>query len=263
MASTDWSFLATGGSITALETSVTTASSSGNGNVRVGVTTGLGVPNGGGNFVLVQKSLTTATGCVCLYANPSGQSGYAPVATAKGMSIRGAMKRHNSKTINYAPFLFFGWQATNLGSTGYILGLSDSEPSKLVLRKIQGSNTLATGVIDAAAGTSGVLARSTETYVNNTWVHVRADLTVNASGDSLIQVFVNDLDDNTVSSPVWTQVTSLAPHTSGGEDVYNDDVGGVNSGSAPYNGGYMGAGGWFKDSGCVILLDHLEAYKQN
>ena len=263
MASSDWSFLATGGSITALETSVTTATSSGNGNCRVGVTTGLGSPNGGGDFVLTMKSLTTATGLVALYANPSGQAGYAPVAAGKGMSVRGVMKRHNSKTINYAPFFFFGWQATNLGSAGYVLGLSDSEPSHLVLRKIQGSNTLATGIPDAAAGTSGVLARSTETYTNNTYVDVRVDLTVNASGDSLIQVFTNDLDDFTVTSPTWVQVTSLAPHTAGGEDVYNDDVAGVNSGSAPYNGGYGGIAGWFKDSGCVIVMDHIEFYKQN
>lgn len=214
--------------------------------VRKGVTTGVARPNGGGNFVYGFNSLVTSAGAVGLFTN---QDNFAPLA--KGGSVRGAVKRGASGgPMNFAPMLFLGLGSPDVNASGYILGLDDDDPHRIVLRK----GTLVTGIPAAANGTLGILAQGTETWLNDTWLHLRLDMIANTNGDVILKAFRSDLASHTVGAPAWVAVP--------GCETFVDDVLGVNSGSVPYTSGYAGFAFQTKDVSRRGFFDELEIQRQ-
>jgi hypothetical protein len=214
--------------------------------VKRGVTTGEPRPNGGGNFVFGFNSIVNSPGAVGYYAS---QLNFAPMA--KGASIRGALKRGVSGSpTNFAPFLFAGLATNSVGVTAYLLGPDDDDPHRIVLVK----GPLNVGLPPTSPGTSGVLKQGTETFLNNTWLHLRLDMIVNANGDVILKAFRSDLVANPVTAPVWVPVP--------GCETFVDDALQVNSGSAPLTSGYGGFGFQTKDITRRAFFDQLEVQRQ-
>lgn len=226
MASTDWTECA--GNLTS-------------GSVAKGVTAGTTPPNGGASFVYGFNSLSSTAGAVGLYVNATGNSGanalFAPIQTdanlATGGSIRGAMVRGVSAEpqIGFASMLFINVKSglttnPNVNDTGYLLGLEDANPARIVLRKgpLNGGLT-----VDSSLST---LAVSSAAYSPGTWVHLRLDAIFNQNGDVVLLVYQNDLSVNSVVAPVWAPVAGIA--------TVVDDALAVNSGTTPLSGGFAG-----------------------
>ena len=214
--------------------------------VARGVTAGQTPPNGGGSFVFGCNSLDASPGAVGLYPNfanfnPLLDDGSLPT----GGSIRGAVKRGVSAgPTGFAPMLFIGLQGTTVQDSAYMLGLSDNDPHEIVLRK----GALVGGLDPDGAG---ILRRGSETFVPDTWHHLRLDMIVNPNGDVVLKAFRNT---GSVASPTWAAIPGI--------DQFIDDALSVNSGSAPFIGGRLGFGfetsqierrGWF---------DQLECHRQ-
>lgn len=231
MAETDWTFMADG-----LDSSA----------VKRGVTLGPTKPNGGGSYVFGCNSQVVTAGAVGLFYNAAG---FAPAAS--GWSIRGAMKRGVSGSpTGFSPMLFAGAQSNSVNGSAYLLGLDDDDPHSITLVKA----AIVGGVPSAAPPTLGVLARGTETFLNDTWLHLRLDMIVNVNGDVILQAFRNDLTANPVTAPVWTAVPGLVQ--------FIDDALGVNSGSAPLTSGYAGFAFATKDVTRRAFFDYIEAQRQ-
>lgn len=210
-----------------------------------GVTGGLPRPNGGGSHLYGWRSLANGVlGVHCLRAD---QANFNPVTGSNGGQITGALLRYEGDPDSMSSFLFF--QAQNddvVAGDAYMLGLAAGDPGSIVLRK----GTLVGGLPDAAVGSSGVLRKSTDAIALNEWVHLRLDVISNPSGDVILKVFQNDLDTNSVSSPVWVPVAGM--------EEFNDDVLGVNSGSPGLaTGGRAGIGFYMGTSGVVGAADHV------
>ena len=189
------------------------------------VTFGTARPPGGGNFVLGFASKTSDSFSAGFHAN---QAGFNP-STAGG-SIRFATKRGKGG-IGFAALGFVGSTGDSVNDTAYVIGLSDEEPSNIILRK----GVLSSGVPPNAPGdpiTLGTLRRSIDQFEEDTWVHLRLDMIVNGNGDVILAVFQNDLTLNEVSSPIWIEVP--------GVDDFIDDALEVNSGSPPLVDGRAG-----------------------
>lgn len=220
------------------------------GSVARGVTAGITPPNGGGSFVFGFNTLDTTEGIVGLFCNLTN---FAPMA--KGGSVRMAMKRGKGggKT-NFAPFIFIGASGSGVGDQAYILGLGDSDPSRIVLRK----GIISAGVPDAVVTsppTSGVLRKSTETFTEDTWVHLRLDMIVNTNGDVVLNVYRNaDLAGDPVTAPDWQAIPGMAQ--------FIDDSLGVNSGTSPLTSGRAGWGLYTKDVTRRAFFDHFELSRQ-
>lgn len=231
MAESDWTILT--GSIDA-------------GSLARGVSSGFTPPSGGGSFVYGFNTLDTTEGAIGLFTN---QANFAPMA--KGGSVRGAVKRGvGGGPLNFAPFLFVGLQGSTVGDSGYLLGLGDSDPHRIILRK----GKISDGLPDAAIGASGVLRKSSASYPVDTWLHLRLDMIVNLNGDVVLNCYANDLGANPVSAPVWVPVDGMAS--------FIDDALGVNSGSAPFTSGRGGFGMWTKDVTRRAFFDQLEVQRQ-
>jgi hypothetical protein len=241
MASADWTIL---------------TDSLGAANVARGVTAGITKPNGGGSFVYGFNSKAIVDGAVGLHNN---QANFAPMS--KGGSVRGAMKRSlgGGKT-GFAPFLFICLGGSSVNDSGYLLGLGDDDPAHIVLRK----GSIVTGLPDNAANppTNDILMRSTETFEEDTWVHLRLDAIVQGSGDVLLQVFQNDLDSYTVSSPTWANITGMEGPQYPSITGFVDDALGVNTGSAPYTSGRGGFAFRVEDVTRRVFFDHCEIARQ-
>ncbi len=222
--------------------------------VSRGVTSGIARPSGGGDFVYGFNSLVLASGAVALAC---ALSGFAP--TTKGGSVRGAVQRGLSAGVtNHSPFLFIGLQGTSVNDSGYLLGLSNEEPSRIVLCK----GALVNGLPAAAPGSQGVLRRSTATYASGTWLHLRLDMITNPSGDVILTAFASDLGANSVTIPSWQRIGGFVDSVNSAYD-FNDDSLGVNSGSPPYTAGRMGFGHAVQDLGRRGFIDHVECFSQN
>lgn len=233
MASTDW---------TDLTDSLSTT------DVRRGVTGGASVPNGGGTFVYVMRSLELVTGAVAKFTN---QADFAPTPANKGMSVRGALARGvGGGASGFQPFLFAGCQGSLITSNAYMLGLTDGEESRLALVK----GRVVDGIPNVAPGSNGVLRRSIDAFPLGAWQHLRLDQRVNANGDVVLTTYRNDLDANPVTAPVWTPVAGL--------EQLIDDVAGANTGSLPYTSGRMGFGARFSDVNRRAFFDHLECFRE-
>lgn len=217
--------------------------------VRKGVTTGVTPPNGGGSFVFGFNSITVVTGAVALFTN---QVNFVPMA--KGASIRGVVKRGVSGgPTGFAPFLLAGIQGTSVNDSAYLLGPGDSDPYHLVLKK----GAIVTGLPDLApdAPNNGILLRSTDTFNQDTYHHLRLDMIVNDNGDVLLRCFENDLAANPLGgAPVWVAI--------GGMVLFTDDTLQINSGSAPFTSGRGGFGYHTTDVTRRAFLDHLEVLRQ-
>lgn len=217
------------------------------GSVVTGVTAGITPPNGGGSFILGMNSLVAPT-------SPGSSVGFYVEKVdfnpmAKGGSIRGAIKRGTGggKT-GFSPFFFILADANSVNSMAYILGLENNDPSHIVLLK----GYLNAGV--PAADASNSLRISSESFDWDVWHHLRLDVVVNVSGDVVLKVFANDLDDNDVDAPVWEAVAGM--------DDFIDDVLQVNSGSAPLTSGYLGVAAHFIEITRRAYFDHIEALRQ-
>lgn len=214
--------------------------------IRRGVTGGATSPNGGGSFVYAFNSIVNTAGAVGVR---SALSGFTP--EVKGGSVRAAVRRGaGAGPLNFAPMLFVALQADDVASSAYILGLEDDDPHHVVLRK----GSIVTGVPAVAIGTNGVLARSADTFMNDTWLHLRLDVILNSNGDVVLRAYRNDLGAHDVASPVWTPID--------GVDPFVDDALGINSGSVPLAGGYTGFAFQAKDVGRRGYFDEIELLRQ-
>lgn len=250
-------------------TALTGTSSLDSTHVLRGVTNGIARPTGGGSFLYGWNSKDTTQGVAGLYVTPQGgQTNFAPML--KGGSVRIAMKRGvSSGNINFAPFIFIAFQTNDVSANGYIMGLSDATSSHLTLKKVSSTNPLVSlGLPDTAPGSAGILMRSTATFANDTWVHVRLDAIYNTNGDVILQCFQNTSNaagvdpanaTANVTTPSWVAIPGM--------ESFTDDSLGVNSAqggpaSPPYVGGDAGFGFWTKDSGRRAYVDAFEVYKQ-
>lgn len=218
-----------------------------------GVTAGSSKPYGGGVHCYAYKALVAAVHVSALHA---GQVNYNPMA--QGCSIRGAIRR--AAGTGFSPFLFCGLQGTSKTNAGYMLGLSDANPYRIVLRK----GILTDGLPDGGAvpdAAPNILMRSTKSYADNPWIHLRMDAIVQGTGDVLIQVFENDLV-NPVSSPVWVEIPGMegpqAPAIAG----FVDDALGINTSSLPFTAGRAGFGLRSASTGARAFFDHIEVARQ-
>lgn len=234
MSSTDWTFI---------------SDALASGSVDRAPTAGIARPNGGGQFVYGMNSLNTNPGVVALFTN---QVGFAPMA--KGCSVRGCVQRGPSGgPTGWAPFLFCCLQGTTSAAVAYMLGLSDNDPHRILLRK----GAISGGLPDLAVASppnSGVLAKSVATFSLGTWLHLRLDAILNGNGDVVLNVFQNDLTANPCTAPVWAAVPGLSQ--------FIDDAIGVNTGSVPLVGGYAGFGGQFANVTRRAFFDQIEVQAQ-
>lgn len=218
------------------------------GDVAKGVSNAFSTPNGGGSFAHVFHSLQPQIGFAGWYF--SGLSSFNPFPTNKGGSIRAALRRY-SAGVNYAPMIGL-IAGTDLDtSNAYLIGLSNTDPYQIVLRK---------GIVKGGLDPTGsdVLRASNESWASNTiYQHLRLDVIVNPQGDVVLNVFKNDLDVNTVTSPNWEAISGM--------DSFVDDSVGALTGTAPLISGFRGFFGHFNDgeAGKVSLIDHVELEQQN
>jgi len=230
MANTDWTFLNDGLDLASVDR---------------GVTAGIPRPPGGGTFLFGFNSLGVAKGAVALFAN---QANFAPMA--KGGSLRGCLQRGpGGGPTGFSPFLFLCGQGTSVNDQAYLLGLSDDDPHRIVLRK----GALRAGLPDSEG--PGVLLRSSESFAQGTWLHLRLDVVVNANSDVVLSVFRNDLEAHPLGTPPdWKPVAGMP--------VFIDDQLGINSGSQPLTSGRGGFGFAVSDVTRRAFFDHLELLRQ-
>ena len=190
--------------------------------VEASETNGLGVPNGGGSQIFAFNSFNAdqigASGRRCAIAD------FVPMAS--GGRISGCVARLPSgANVGFSPMLFLGLEGTSVNDRGYILGLEDADPYRIILWK----GTLAAGI---PAGT--YLARSSTQYnmSDKLWHHLKLDVIVQGSGAVTLEAFQSDLSVNPCTTPVWTSIDGLAQ--------FVDDAVGANTLTVPLIGGYAG-----------------------
>ena len=230
MAATDWTFLGGGLDVAT---------------VARGVTAGVAAPPGGGDFVFGFHSLTNAAGSVALQAT---QDNFAPLV--RGASIRGCVQRGpGGGATGFSPFFFLCAQGTEVTDRAYLLGLSDDDPHRIVLRKGQ----IATGI--PGEGGPGVLLQSSESFRQGTWLHLRLDVIVNDNGDVVLRVLRSDLENHPVAGPPnWQPVPGMV--------LFIDDALSINSGSAPLTAGRAGFGFSSREVTRRAFFDHIELWRQ-
>ncbi|MCG8424743.1 MAG: hypothetical protein MJE77_43185, partial [Proteobacteria bacterium] len=182
---------------------------------------------------------------VALFAN---QPDFAPMA--KGGSIRGCIQRGpGGGPTGFAPFFFLCSQGTSVHDTGYLLGLSDEDPHRIVVRK----GAPAVGIADSEG--PGALLASGQSFSQATWLHLRLDAIVNDNGDVVLKVFHNDLEAQPLGTPPnWQPVAGMAE--------FIDDHLGINSGSQPLTSGRGGFGVAVRDVTRRAFFDHIELMRQ-
>jgi hypothetical protein len=230
LAATDWTYLTNGLDITVVDR---------------GVTAGIPTAPGGGSYLFGFNSLAVATGAVGLFASLPN---FAPMQ--KGGSIRGCLQRGpGGGPTNFSPFLFLCAQGPTVGDSGYLLGLSDEDPHRIVLRK---------GALVNGAGASsgpGLLLASGATFAQGTWLHLRLDAIVQPNNDVVLAVFQNDLTAHPLGTPAdWEPVAGMAN--------FVDDQLGINSGTQPFVSGRGGFGFAVKDVTRRSFVDQIELWRQ-
>ena len=228
--------------------------------VARGVSAGFTPPNGGGSYVFGFVSKTSGLGVVGLHVSADSNPNFAPLVDSgddpSGCSIRAAIKRGVSAApTGFAPFIFACLQDTNVLDTGYILGLSDNDPHEIMLRK--GSLMSGMNPEDALVNLTDPADQprlSSETFLPNTWLHLRLDVIVNPNNDVVLRAYRSDLDEYPVTSPTWVEIPGL--------DMFIDDALGSNSGSNPLRGGYVGFGFYTAGPTRRGFVDHVQVYRQ-
>lgn len=230
MGQSDWSYLTNGLDMATVDR---------------GVTAGIPRPPGGGSFLFAFNSLSAVTGAVALFANLEG---FAPMA--KGGSIRGVVQRGpGGGPTGFSPFLFLCCQGNSVNDSAYLLGLSDDDLHRIVLRK--GSITVGLPSADGP----GVLLKSSASFAQATWLHLRLDVIVNGNGDVILKVLQNDLAAHPLGTPPdWQPVAGMVE--------FIDDHLGINSGSQPLTSGRGGFGMAVRDVTRRAYFDHLELLRQ-
>jgi hypothetical protein len=230
MASSDWAYLSDGLDVNMVDR---------------GVTAGVETPPGGGHFVFGFNSLLVTQGAVGLFVS---QTNFAPMA--KGGSVRGAIQRGpGGGPTGFSPFLFLCLRGPSVRDSGYLLGLSDEDPHRIVLKK--GPVALGVGEADGP----GVLLRSGESFAQGSWLHLRLDAVVNDNGDVVLQAFMNDLSQHQLgTSPDWREIAGMPQ--------FVDDQLAINTGSQPYTSGRGGFGFAVRDVTRRAYFDHLELARQ-
>ncbi len=230
MAEADWTYLNDGLDIATVDR---------------GVTAGIARPPGGGSFLFAFNSLAAVQGAVGLFCNLVD---FAPMA--KGASIRGCVQRGpGGGPTGFSPFMFLSCQGNSVNDTAYLLGLSDDDPHRIVLRK----GAVAVGIPDSEG--PNVLLASGESFSQGTWLHLRLDVIVNDNGDVVLKVLRNDLGAHPLGSPPdWQPVPGMVE--------FIDDHLGINSGSQPLTSGRGGFGMSVADVTRRGYFDHLELLRQ-
>ncbi len=230
MAEADWTYLNDGLDIATVDR---------------GVTAGIARPPGGGSFLFAFNSLAAVQGAVGLFCNLVD---FAPMA--KGASIRGCVQRGpGGGPTGFSPFMFLSCQGNSVNDTAYLLGLSDDDPHRVVLRK----GAVAVGIPDSEG--PNVLLASGESFSQGTWLHLRLDAIVNDNGDVVLKVLRNDLGAHSLGSPPdWQAVPGMVE--------FIDDHLGINSGSQPLTSGRGGFGMSVADVTRRGYFDHLELLRQ-
>jgi len=230
MAEADWTYLNDGLDIATVDR---------------GVTAGIARPPGGGSFLFAFNSLAAVQGAVGLFCNLVD---FAPMA--KGASIRGCVQRGpGGGPTGFSPFMFLSCQGNSVNDTAYLLGLSDDDPHRIVLRK----GAVAIGIPDSEG--PNVLLASGESFSQGTWLHLRLDVIVNDNGDVVLKVLRNDLGAHPLGSPPdWQPVPGMVE--------FIDDHLGINSGSQPLTSGRGGFGMSVADVTRRGYFDHLELLRQ-
>ena len=210
-----------------------------------GVTAGVAAPPGGGQFIWAANSLTVDPGCVAMFVSLQD---FAPMA--KGGSIRGCIQRGpGGGARGFSPYFFMCCGGTSVNDRAYLLGLSDTDPHRIVLRK----GAVEAGIPDDEG--DGVLLRSSASFLQGTWLHIRLDVVVNPNGDVVLEVFSSDLDAHPLGqAPDWQPVDGMPR--------FIDDHLGINSGEQPFT---SGRAGFALESRDVIrrgYFDHLEVFRQ-
>jgi hypothetical protein len=237
MSSTDWTELTGSASTSDLRRGLTDSP-------------GPGICNGGGTFCYGLGSVVDTTLLAGMFYSDAGW-----ITTPKGGRVMAAMVKAGKGTdsgnnLLYAPFLFCNLQGALTTSNGYILGLTEEEPARIMLRK----GALSSGMDPAD---SGMISLSADSFAKDTWVHLRLDVIEQPSGDVLLKVFQNDLTANAVTAPSWAAISGM--------DDFTDDSLGHATGSVPYtSGGRMGFG--FYSEAAVNrygYVDHFQPQKDN
>jgi len=230
MAEADWSYLNNGLDIATVDR---------------GVTAGIARPPGGGNFLFAFNSLAVVQGAVGLFANLPN---FAPMA--KGGSIRGVLQRGpGGGPTGFSPFLYLCCQGNSVNDSAYLLGLSDDDPHRIVLRK----GAVSVGLPDAEG--PGVLLKSSASFAQGTWVHLRLDVIVNSNGDVVLKVLQNDLGARPIgTAPNWQPVPGMVE--------FIDDHLGINSGTQPLTSGRGGFAFAVSDVTRRAYFDQLEVFRQ-
>lgn len=203
------------------------------------------IPSGGGSFVFAAHSIDTSPGVVALYHNGSGF-----IPTSKAGDFTGAVRKGGAGGSGFSAYIFVNLGGSNSTDAAYILGLSDTEPSHLELRK----GTLASGLPDLAPGGNSILRRSTATFALGTWVHLRLECVLEPTGDVVCNAYSSDLSLHAVTSPVWVAIPGMA--------AFTDDFLQVNTGSAPLSSGRMGFGGTFAEINRIASFDQVVPARQ-
>ena len=216
------------------------------GTVDRGVTAGFAPPPGGGRFVFGFHSLEVAPGAVGLFVNAVD---FAP--TTRGASVRACVQRAPSGgPLGFSPFLFVCAQGPSVNDAAYLLGLSEDDPNRIVLRK----SALTAGTM--ASEGPGVLLRSNESFRDSTWLHLRLDAIANDTGDVVLNVYRNDLTLHPLTgAPVWQPISGM--------DSFIDDALGIRTGSRPLMAGRAGFGFASKDVTRRAFFDQLEVLRQS
>jgi len=136
-----------------------------------------------------------------------------------------------------------------VGDSAYLLGLSDDDPHRIAVRK--GAVTVGLPSADGP----GVLLKSSASFAQATWLHLRLDVIVNTNGDVILKVFQSDLTLHPLGAPPnWQPVPGMVE--------FIDDHLGINSGSQPLTSGRCGFGFCVKDVTRRAFFDHIELFRQ-
>jgi len=216
--------------------------------VEKGATNGLGVPNGGGSQIYAFNSMSAdqvgAVGLRCVIAD------FQPMAS--GGRISGCIKRLASgSNTGFSPFLFLAASGKSVNDSGYLLGLEDADPYRIVLRKA----ALIEGIPQTVEGQ--YLARSSTQFQMSAglWHHLRLDVIEQPSGAVTLEVSQNDLSAHPCTTPVWEAIEGMAQ--------FVDDAVGINTGSLPLIGGYVGYATAFQESIATRAgFDQIQIFRQ-
>lgn len=209
-----------------------------------GATAGISPPPGGGSFAYAFNSLASVTGAVGLFVKLDT---FAPME--KGGSIRGCIQRGpGGGPTGFSPFLFLCAQGDSVNDTAYLLGLSDEDPHRIVLRK----GSMAVGIPDSDG--QDTLLVSGESYTQGSWLQIRLDAVVNGNGDVVLRAMMSDLEGHNAGAPNWVAIPGM--------EEFIDDAVSISSGSAPLTSGRAGFGMAVKDVTRRAYFDQIEVMRQ-